>query len=86
MFWLLVTLTVIVLYVAYTLLLNMDPTRCPLCKRSNVFRRRKTGLQREGRDAEGDLRQFSAEYVCGLCNSRYWIVWDDFEGRKTLVE
>jgi hypothetical protein len=86
MFWLFITLTVIVLIVGYTLLLNMDPTHCPLCKHWNVFRRRKTGLRREVLADDDVVRQSSEEYVCDSCKGRYWIVWNDFEGRKTLTE
>lgn len=85
MWWVVVSLVLIVAVVAYTVLLNAGPTRCPSCKRINVFRRTRTGRRRDGRDEEGDLRRRSTEYVCGRCGGRYWILWDDFEGRRASM-
>jgi hypothetical protein len=80
-----VALVVIVALVGYTVLLNVGPTRCPSCKRINVFRRTRTGRRREGRDDAGDLRRTSTEYVCSRCGGQYWIVWDDFEGCRASM-
>ena len=80
MWWVVVWLVVIVAVVVETVLLNAGPTRCPACKRINIFRRTKTGRQRDACDGEGDLRRRSTEYICGRCAARYWIVWDDFDG------
>ena len=60
-------------------------TKCPSCKRINVFRRTRTGRRREGRDDAGDLRRTSTEYVCSRCGGQYWIVWDDFEGCRASM-
>ncbi len=69
----------------FALLLNARPARCPLCQRVNIFRRTSTGRCRDGRDEEGDLRRRSTEFACGRCAGRYWIVWDDFDGRSAVV-
>jgi hypothetical protein len=85
MWWVVVALAVIVAFVAYTVLVNMRPRRCPSCKRINVFRRTKTGRRREERDNESDLRRQLTEYMCGCCGTRYWIIWDDFEGCRASM-
>jgi hypothetical protein len=82
MWWVVVSLLTLVALVGYTVLLNAGPTRCPSCKRINAFRRARTGRVQDGRDDEGALRRRSTEYVCGCCGGRYWLVWDDFEGRR----
>ena len=85
MWWIVVPLILIVAFVGYTLLLNAGPARCPSCKRINIFRRTRTGRRRDECDEAGDLRRRLTEYVCGRCGGRYWIVWDDFEGRRAAV-
>jgi hypothetical protein len=80
MWWVVVSLVVIVAFVGYTVLLNAGPTKCPSCGWINVFRRTRTGRRREEYDDEDDWRRSSTEYICSRCSGRYWIVWDDFEG------
>jgi hypothetical protein len=48
----------------------------------NVFRRSKTGLTREQRDHEEILYRTATEFVCHRCQNTYWIVWDDYTGRR----
>jgi hypothetical protein len=76
----LVWLIVIVAVVGLTVFMNMGPTKCPSCKHVNIFRRTKTGQQREVNDDDGVLRRTSKEYDCGRCGGRYWMIWDDFDG------
>jgi hypothetical protein len=78
--WGIAALVAVVALLGFTALLNARPARCPLCKRINVFRRARTGRHQDARDSEGELRRRSTEFLCGRCASRYWIVWDDFEG------
>ena len=85
MWWVIVSLVVIIAFVGYTVLLNALPTRCPSCKRINVFRRKRTGHRRDKCDGDGELRRRSIEYVCGRCGRWYWIVWDDFEGCRASI-
>ena len=84
--WTFVALLVaIIALVRFQVWLNMNPMRCPLCHHINISRRRKTGKYRDQRDEGGDLVRDSTEFVCGLCNGRYWMVWDDFEGRSASI-
>jgi hypothetical protein len=69
---------------AWTMVLNANPARCPLCHRVNIFRRSRTGAWRDERDQEGEIRRSSAEFVCGRCGGRFWIVSDDFAGRHAV--
>ncbi len=85
MAWGLAVLVAAITLLGLTLALNALPARCPLCKRLNVFRRTRTGRCLDGRDEEGDLRRRSTEFSCGRCAGRYWVVWDDFEGRSAVV-
>jgi hypothetical protein len=85
MWWVVASLVVLVVFTGITVLLNSRPTRCPSCKRVNVFRRTKTGRRWDKCDEEGELRRRSTEYVCGRCGSPYWIVWDDFEGCRVSL-
>jgi hypothetical protein len=71
----------VVAFVAYTAWLNAAPARCPSWRRVNVLRRTRTGRRREECDSEGALLRSSAECVCPCCGARYWVAWDDFEGR-----
>ena len=80
MWWIVASLVAVVALV----LLNARPTRCLSCKRVNIFRRTKTGRRRDGFD-EGGMRRRSIEYVCDRCASRYWIVWDDFDGCRASL-
>jgi len=78
-------LVAIIALVGWMVWLNMNPTRCPLCHRINVFRRKKTGQCRDECDGGGDLIRSSAEFDCRRCGGRYWITWGDFEGRNTSI-
>jgi hypothetical protein len=71
--------------VGYTAVLNARPARCPLCHRLNVLRRSRTGVRRDERDDEGDVRRVFTQFRCGLCGGCYWIVWDDFAGRSATA-
>ncbi len=75
----------LLLFVGYTVLLNVRPIKCPACHRMNIFRRRKTGHRHEERDEEGDLRRVLTEYSCKSCDGLYWILWDDFEGTRAYT-
>jgi hypothetical protein len=78
--WGVASIVAIVALIASTALLNARPARCPRCRRINILRRSRVAAWQDERDEEGDVRRRSAEFVCGRCNGRYWMVWDDFEG------
>jgi len=78
-------LLMIIAIIGWTVWSNMNPTRCPLCRRINLFRRKKIGQSRDERDEGGDLVRSSTEFVCTRCGGRYWMVWDDFEGRSASI-
>lgn len=81
MWWeVVVWLVVIFALLAFTVFLNAVSPRCPACKRINVFHRTKSGSRQVVYD-DGVVRRISTEYVCCRCGSRYWFVWDDFDGR-----
>ncbi len=71
---------------AWGLLEWLSPLTCPHCQRFNAFSRRKTGLTFSDMDADGSLIQDSAETICKRCGQRYWITWDDFNGRSATSE
>jgi hypothetical protein len=75
-------LAILIPGVLYVALLNARPARCAHCKKINVFRRSKTGQRREQRDHEEILYRAATEFVCHRCKRRYWIVWDDYAGRR----
>jgi hypothetical protein len=85
MWWGIASLVAVVALVGWMLLLNVGPMRCPLCGRINVFRRARGGRYRDECDDQGDLRRWATEVVCSRCRGQYWIVWDDFEGRRASV-
>jgi len=85
MWWITVLLLTLAALIGYTVWLNAGPTRCPACRRINIFRRMRTGRQEDGRDTDGDLRRRATEYVCGRCGGHYWLVWDDFAGRRASL-
>ena len=72
-------------FLAYVVILNAKPLRCPVCHRVNVFRRVRTGETREQSDDEGAVQQFAAEITCRVCMRNYWIVWHDFSGYRASV-
>jgi uncharacterized protein with PIN domain len=85
MWWVVTLVLALVALIGYTVLLNAGPTRCPSCRRINIFRRKRTGQKRDRYDEEGVLRRRSTEYTCGRCGSRYWLIWDDFEGGRAFL-
>jgi hypothetical protein len=66
-------LILIVALVAWMVWANINPTRCPLCHRINLFRRKKTGTFLDHRDNDGVLIRRSVEFTCARCSGRYWI-------------
>jgi hypothetical protein len=75
-------LAILIPGVLYVALLNAQPMRRAHCKGTNVFRRSKTGVKREQRDHEEILCRTATEFICHRCKNRYWIVWDDYTGRR----
>ncbi len=63
-----------------------SPLNCPHCQRFNAFSRRKTGLTFSDMGPDGFLIQHSQEILCRRCGQRYWLTWDDFEGRSANKE
>ena len=82
MWWVALALLAVALVAGYTTLINAGPAQCPACRRVNVFRRPRTGAQRDERDPEGLLQRTWTEVACGRCGARYWLVWDDFAGTR----
>jgi hypothetical protein len=78
----LLVLLAIAYIIGYTVLMNAWPTRCPACRRVNVFRRAPTGPRQDELDDERIVRRISTEVACGRCGRRYWLGWDDFAGRE----
>lgn len=79
MWWeIVVWLVVFFALIGLTVLLYATAPRCPVCKRINVFRRRKSGILPVVYD---DLvtRGILIEYICGRCGSHYWFVWTDLD-------
>jgi hypothetical protein len=74
------SLAAVALVVGGSVLVELGPTRCPVCRRRNLFRRARTGRCLDEADEEGVLRRRSVELVCGRCQARYWLVRDDYEG------
>jgi hypothetical protein len=83
--WPILLLLVVVALIGWIWLMNARPARCPLCQRINIWRRKRTGRNRDERDEEGTLLRCGTEFVCGRRQGRYWIVWDDFAGCQAEV-
>lgn len=85
MSWMLTLIAAVILFAAYTAIINSEFLRCPHCGKIGSWRFDAIEEDVDECDEEGVLVRSTTRQRCRKCGGEVVQVWSDFDGREIIV-